>query len=49
MVENFLADFKRWAAKPYDEEGNVGDWILFIGFMVAITYLWTRVVQRILT
>lgn len=48
MVENFISDFKSWAAKPYDENGDLLDWFLFIGLLTALTFLWSGVIKRIL-
>ncbi len=48
MLENYISDVKKWLAKPYDENGDILDWALFFGLMVAITILWTRVISRIL-
>lgn len=47
MLESYWSDLKRWAAHPYNEEGNVADWLLFVGLWVAATILWVRVIHRI--
>jgi len=39
---------KSWLAKPFDEDGNVIDWFLFIGLMGIISWLWTRILKRII-
>ena len=48
MFQTYLDDVKRWAKQPYNENGDVVDWILFFGLVVAATFLWTRVIRRIL-
>lgn len=48
MVDNFLADVKRWAAKPYDDNMDAFQWALFLGFMLCVTFLWSRVIRAIL-
>ena len=48
MMDKYWTDIKHWAMHPYNEEGNILDWVLFFGFMVSITYLWTRVIRRII-
>lgn len=48
MVDTFVTDLKRWLSLPYKENGNAGDWILFLGFMVAVTFFWSRVIARII-
>lgn len=47
MLKTYLDDVKRWAAHPYNEDGSVWDWILFVGLWVAATILWVRVIHRI--
>jgi hypothetical protein len=42
-----MEGFKNWLAKPYKEEGNLTDWVLFIGMLTAVTILWTRVIRRL--
>jgi hypothetical protein len=49
MLQNYLADVKRWALHPYREDGNALDWLLFIGLLTAATFLWSRVIRRIVT
>lgn len=48
MLDTFITDFKRWAARPYKEDGNILDWTLFLGFVAAISILWSRVIARII-
>jgi len=48
MLDTFIADCKRWVLQPYNEEGTAFDWFLFIGLMVISTFLWSRVLRRIL-
>jgi hypothetical protein len=37
MLETYWNDVKRWAAHPYNEEGNLLDWVLFVGLWVVAT------------
>lgn len=37
-----------WLAKPFDENGNVLNWFLFVGLIGVISWLWTRILARIL-
>lgn len=48
MLDTFFSDVKRWAAKPYDDNMDAFQWALFLGFMLSVTYLWTRVVRAII-
>lgn len=47
MLERYLSDVKNWAAHPYNEEGNLLDWFLFIGLWVVCSILWVRVIRRL--
>jgi hypothetical protein len=47
MLDNFISDFKNWAARPYREDGDLLDWVLFVGVLTCGTILWTRVIKRL--
>lgn len=47
MFQNWLHDVKRWALHPYNENGTVLDWVLFVGLWVVATILWARVIRRL--
>lgn len=47
MLSTYWADVKRWAAKPYNEDGNIFDWVLFAGLWVVATVLWAMVIRRL--
>ena len=47
MLNTWLADVKKWAAHPYNENGNLMDWFLFIGLMGVCTVLWSRIIRRL--
>lgn len=44
----FCKAVRTWLAKPFDENGNVGNWFLFVGLIGVISWLWTRILARIL-
>lgn len=46
-MDNLVSDIKGWLKKPHREDGDIVDWFLFIGLMVAATILWTRVIKRL--
>lgn len=48
MVSTFWDDVKNWAKSPYSDNMNATHWVLFLGFMLCVTYLWTRVIRSIL-
>lgn len=47
-MDSLLADLKAWAQKPYDENGSLVDWFLFIGVLTVCGFLWTRVIKRLI-
>lgn len=49
MLDKYWNDVKVWAKKPYDENGDVLDWVLFLGLITVATFLWTRVIRAILS
>jgi hypothetical protein len=48
MVSSFWDDVKKWASAPYSDNMNALHWVLFLGFMLCVTYLWSRVIRSIL-
>jgi hypothetical protein len=47
MLENYIEDLKRWTVHPYNEDGDLFSWFLFVGLLTCGTILWTRVVHRL--
>jgi len=37
----------QWLKKPFDQDGTALNWFLFTGLMLAIGWLWSRVIHRI--
>lgn len=48
MLERFTNDFKAWAGQPYKEDGDLVDWLLFVGLLTVGTILWTKIVKEVL-
>ncbi len=44
---NFCNAVRAWVKKPFDEDGNVLDWFLFVGFIGLVSWLWSRILVRI--
>lgn len=44
----FCERVKQWLNKPFDDNGNVIDWFLFVGLIGIISWLWSRILVRIL-
>jgi hypothetical protein len=47
MLRKFEAEVKAWLAMPYDQNGTAFNWVLFIGFSVVVTFLWSRVLRKL--
>lgn len=45
---SFCQRVRDWVAKPFNEDGNVFDWFLFVGLIGVISWLWSRILVRIL-
>lgn len=39
-----LTSFKAWWASPFDSSGSVWNWALFIGLILVLILLWSRVI-----
>lgn len=37
----------KWLKRPFREDGNVIDWFLFLGLLMALSFLWSRIIARI--
>ena len=44
----FCQRIRDWLAKPYDDDGDVFNWFLFIGLIAVIGWLWSRILRSIL-
>lgn len=49
MIKSFWDDVKQWGSAPYSDNMNALHWVLFLGFMLCVTYLWSRVIRSILS
>jgi len=47
MVEKLISGTKDWFHRPFREDGTAVDWFLFVGLMICISWLWSRVLERI--
>lgn len=44
---DFNKSLQNWFNKPFDPNGNVVDWVLFLGLALTIAFFWTRVLKQI--
>lgn len=47
MLEKLYNGTVDWLKRPFREEGSALDWFLFVGLMLAIGWLWSRVIERV--
>jgi hypothetical protein len=39
--------FSQWYASPFKSGMNALNWVLFVGFILIVAFLWTRVLNHI--
>ena len=39
-----LSSFKNWWSQPFSGSGSVLNWTLFVGLILVLIILWTRVI-----
>lgn len=39
-----LTSFKNWWAQPFQSSGSVTNWALFIGLILVLILMWSRVI-----
>jgi hypothetical protein len=44
----FCNRVRAWLRQPFKEDGSALDWFLFVGLIGAISWLWSRILVRIL-
>ena len=42
-----LNSFSAWFAQPFDSQGSVWRWALFIGLLLVLIIAWTRILNLI--
>lgn len=48
MQSNGLATrFTSWLKKPYSDDMSVSGWFAFLGLMLILSWLWSRVLRTI--
>lgn len=41
------ARFGEWLKKPYSDDMSVGGWFAFLGLLLVLSFLWTRVLRMV--
>jgi hypothetical protein len=47
MFANLVSGFKSWAAQPFKSQMDLFGWTLFVGLLIIIVILWTRILAHI--
>ncbi len=46
-MSDFGAKLRAWIDKPFDPNGDVVDWVLFLAFALTVAFMWSRVLKQI--
>lgn len=46
-MSNFWSEFKSWYSQPFAANMSVSGWALFIGILLVLVILWTRVLNHL--
>jgi hypothetical protein len=41
-----MDDFKAWWTQPFKSDGSVKTWFLFVGLILVVIFLWTRILRE---
>lgn len=47
MFDAILADFRKWFSQPFSTTMSGSGWIYFIGFLLVVIFLWSRVLSHL--
>lgn len=46
-MDEILSRLKKWYDHPFNSEGSVINWFLFVGLVIILAWFWSRVIARI--
>lgn len=46
-MQDFWSNFKKWLAQPYSEDMSALHWFLFLGLLIALTFLWSQILRHL--
>lgn len=46
-MNDFLSRIEKWWAQPFNPQGDVISWALFLGLLIVIAFAWTHVLKII--
>lgn len=47
-MDGFAKRFTDWIKRPYNDDMTVGGWFLFLGLMLLVTVVWTKILNKVL-
>lgn len=45
-MTGIYSGFQKFWQKPFDVEGDAWDWFLFVGLILIVIFLWTRILKE---
>lgn len=46
-IATYFEEFREWTKKPYSDDLTMTGWILFLGLVTVVTFLWASVIRQI--
>lgn len=37
--------FEKWFSRPFNSEGSVWNWFLFVGLLLLIAFAWSKIIK----
>jgi len=47
QAQAYFTEFRNWMKKPYSNDLTVFGWIMFIGLVMIVSFLWAGVIGQI--
>jgi hypothetical protein len=47
-ANDLLSSVQNWWKQPFNANGSVGTWFLFLGLVIVITFAWSMILRFIL-
>lgn len=47
-MNGLLKNFTDWIKEPYSDDMTVLDWFLFVGLLLLIIWVWSRILRKVI-
>lgn len=47
MGNGFVTRMRKWAEQPFSQQMDLMNWVLFVGLVVTVAFLWCKVLNSI--